>query len=565
MNKPLLFSVLLSGLVISTSSLAYTPDMQFKANPKNILKEKIRKDGLYVSKDKKLHMENTNIFDLNDIKSFTLNQVVIETTGGDNDAQLASAYQNFIGKTIAGEEIATIIKTLATIYIEKGYLLPRPYVPEQSLENGVLKIIVKLDSLHNVIIMGDGESNSLLRKYAAHILESQPSSKQHVQKYLGLMNQVAGYDVHYTLREQRPNQGDPQNNLIDLVVVTTKRNGDALIDIENGGIKQLGRYQPSAILQLHSPFKMNESILLYSGTTDKFNRLNNVALGINAPINSHGTSVGVLGTYSKNNPTKSYALKAKDNKLSSIRGEISQQILLTPRKNLKVEASVTHKNYKSYDVSSGVNKPLYDDRYNVGSIGAKFKFADRFDGKNAIIATFNHGLNGKIRNHINPQNIFKKNYNVVEWDYFREQDIINNFSYFANFGGVYSSDKLPSAEKFSVGGRDFGRAYSFSTADTNKGLGLSLELRYTHKLEHNYIQELQPYIYYDIAKLLKKPITTNRATFASAGPGLRAKFINEIDAGMEFAIPFSKRYIIRGLESKANNSFNFFVSKSFKF
>ena len=59
---------------------------------------------------------------------------------------------------------------------------------------------VEAMSIKEVVLVGDGESNDLMREYAAHITEQRPSMVANTQKYLALMNKIPGYQIHYKLK-----------------------------------------------------------------------------------------------------------------------------------------------------------------------------------------------------------------------------------------------------------------------------------------------------------------------------------------------------------------------------
>jgi hemolysin activation/secretion protein len=423
-----------------------------------------------------------------------------------------------------------------------------------------------LDSIKDVVIIGDGESSELMKKYAKKIVDIQPARTKDVQRYIGLISKLPGFTTQYTMRESDLLEANPNANPIELVLITSKMKATSHARIDNFGVKATGRYHGSLFTELYSPFNKSELLMLSLSGTDKLDRTSHISAGYEQPINAEGTHLNFLGSYSKSNPTKGLPVKAKDN-ISSVWGiSVGHYAMMQTKSHLKVNLSSDYQDTVGYNVPDEFTSGKANDtKLYTGNFSIDYLLEDKLDGRNLFEISYSKGLGGKTKYYTTPKNKISQHFNLVTVDYFRDQQLANNFSYFAHLSAQTSDDYLPDAENFVIGNRNFARAYVDTGLASRKGLGFSLEVRYVYKTNNMILTEVEPYAYYDIAKIYNKQEKTNISTLSSAGPGLRFKFSNDYMAGAEVAFPFKKKFIVGGEDRKGSTRFTFFTSKTFRF
>jgi hemolysin activation/secretion protein len=568
MKTNVVVSTLLSLLISSTALAEQIPQYNFETDPRDRSQNYIKRYGVRHWADKQLKIEGQIPgLHVNVEQNFVLSQIIIEGDAQVLSKDLQPSYANYIGRTVGSAELNEIIRNITSQLIKEGYLLPRPYIYPQDFSTGVVRIGVKLDAIRNVVIMGEGENNNLIREYVQHILAEKPSTVDTVQRNIALINKVAGYTVRYSLRQENHLEHDPNANPIDLVLISSKKDGEALIDVSNGGVKEIGKNQISGLMQLYSPLGMNESIFLHAGTTDRLNRYNSYAVGFMAPVNSYGTNVSLFASYNVNNPTKGNVMKTKDNNMTWLTADVSHYLILKAKESLELKAGLNYVDSNNFVVYNNSGQKYLDSTITAGVLNARYKLTDQFRGSNFMEVTYEQGLAGKVKNHIISSDVFKKHYSMAKVDLYRDQALPENFSLFAHVR-AQAGGNIPSYKQFSIGGRDFGRAYASSTLNNGKGIGGSIEARYSYrdfKEFNEIVKEVQPYIYYDLATVIKKPALTNVSSLSSAGGGLRLRLENDFNFGAEVAMPMKKRMMVEGTNRKAKTTFNFFAAKSFNF
>jgi hemolysin activation/secretion protein len=477
----------------------------------------------------------------------------------DNQELVLESISNDYINRIMTEELYNELKSkIVKYYIGKGYLLPRVGFVSQA-DSNLLQMNIVAISINEVVLVGDGESNDLMREYAAHITEQRPSMVSNTQKYLALMNKIPGYQIHYKLKEDGEN--------VNLIVSTSQKKWSAYTGVDNYGLGDLGRYQTSALVQAFSPFGGSESLMVHGSTTNHPDRLSDYGMGYTQPINSYGTNLNLFAAHSQDNATKKAAIQTKDGTGNSFKAAITHHLLLKAHEDLEVEIGATYKNADTYKVDTdNIAKQNKYANFWVSELGLKYLFKDSRDGQNLFNISYVRGLSGKFQDYLDSTDNVNKNFNIGKFNFYRNQELAYNFSIFSHVAASYSGDNLPDAEKAILGGRDFGRGYDFGTLDGTKLAAISLEIRYTKKMEEeSFIEHVQPYLFHDIGRVTKQDSDTNISTLQSVGGGVRFRLIYDIELGAEIAQPMKKNYIIEGASTKADTKYSFFINKVFDF
>ncbi len=268
----------------------------------------------------------------------------------------------------------------------------------------------------------------------------------------------------------------------------------------------------------------------------------------------------------QDNPNKNGPLSVKNSEQNNFSLIATHPLYLTASKDLELQTGVSYKTLNNYGLINSVRaEKLEHSKYWSTNLGLEYLFQDNFNGYNIIQSKFIQGMNGNFSNYQDPTDTAAKHFNLIKLDLYRQQLLSNNFSVFAHFAVNFSDKKLPDQELFVLGGREFGRGYSFCTIDGNKMVALSLEARYSKDLDHKVIEQIEPYIFIDSGYVGKQDSNTNITNLSSSGAGLRFKLLNNIDLSAEVAQAFTHSYIVDGTKETAGTRLNIFVNKIFKF
>ncbi|MCT4634650.1 MAG: BamA/TamA family outer membrane protein [Rickettsiales bacterium] len=498
-------------------------------------------------------------------KAFVVHEITINFDGIEQQKSIKDICAEYVGKYMTHEMISELKIKLIKSLIQQDYLVPQVNISENK---GRLKVSIGVAGIDSVVILGEGKNNQLMKEYADKILSAKTAKVKYVQRYLALMNKIPGYDIEYKLEEKI---GDSSKT--ELIIATVKTKGEAFVGVDNYGVNDLGKMQMAAVGQIYSPFGAPDSFLVHGSTTNHPDRLNDVGFGYSRTINTYGTDAHFFASHFENNSTKDDIVNADSGTGNNVRASLTHHLYLAAHQDLQGEIAVNYRNATSHVVDSITNVSRTDRKSNYisGDAGLKFLFKDGADGRNMMHLSVVQGIDGRFKNY-NDGGVLDvidspdEHFNIIKFNIYRDQEIANNFSIFSHVSANYSGHKLPSQEKFTLGGRDFGRGYSFGTIDGNRMLAASLEVRYTHQMDGRmFVDEVQPYIFRDMGYVGKQYGDTDITHLSSTGAGLRLKLLYDIDCGAEAAVPVNKSYKVDGEQHDVKTKFGVYINKAFKF
>jgi|GEM_PF-2474861 len=499
--------------------------------------------------------------------AYFIKQASIKVEGIDFDQNIDFIYQKYINKQVNNDDLLKITEDITKYFLEKDYLLPQVTINAKDLRKGTLNINVKIESIRDVIFIG--ETNSLLHKYAKKILEGKPTKISNTQRYLVLLNKIPGYDIQYNLRENIQDEINKKESSIELIITTTKLNGEIFANLDNYGTNTLGKDQLMADAEIFSTFIPGDSLSFTGMMTNHPDELYDVGLNYGVPINNEGTRANFSVSYAEDNITNESAesaVTAPNSHQTKLGLGITHPLYLTATQNLDIFLGTYYNKLVNYDLFSIDTFGKSDSsRYLSIDIGAEYLLDDKFEGHNIIRTSFVQGLDGTYNYYLDPNTVKDKHFNLYKFDAYRQQSLPNNFSLFGHVAVHYSDKNIPDQELFGLGGRVFGRGYEFFTLDGNQLVAFSFETRYSRELEYGLLHELEPYLFYDVGYVGKQSSNTDITNISSTGGGLRFKFDKDINIGLEVAQPLNKSFKVGGEDVHAGTRVNVFINKTFKF
>lgn len=103
----------------------------------------------------------------------------------------------YLNTKIDEAKLAEIKQLVKKYYEDQDYLMPQVRFDEKSSKKGVLRLEVYPVRISNVVVLGEGEHNKLIKDYASKITSQDVACRSYTEKMLGLANKVPGIDVAY--------------------------------------------------------------------------------------------------------------------------------------------------------------------------------------------------------------------------------------------------------------------------------------------------------------------------------------------------------------------------------
>lgn len=471
---------------------------------------------------------------------FTLKAVKVEGNKALTDTQLASAYDDMVGKKISLLDAQTIARKITAMYQKEGYVLSQAVVPQQSVNNGTLTIRVVEGYVSSIVVQGDVSESERERviSYLSNIRNQRPVTTQAMERNLLLINDLPGASVKGLLRPAAGEFG-----AAELVVTVSRKRYDAVLATDNRGSKYIGPWQHSVTVGANSVFGLYDRTQLRLTTSSPTTELRGFELQHDEMIGNQGTKLSLLGSRTHTEPGDS--LKNIDIVGDSdlIEAKLSHPFIRSRQENLVGRALF---DYRNSDTDIFHNLNFTEDRLRVGRIGGTYNFFDSWQGSNLFDLQLSQGFNifnasdkGTARTNALGESDFTK----INFDASRTQSLPSNFSLYAAATGQYSFDPLLVSEQFSLGGANFGTAYDPADVLGDSGIAGKLELRYNQQPGYRYFNAYQLFTYYDIGQAwIRKgaPGANDKRNVSSAGAGIRTSFNETVSSTLEFGVPLTR-------------------------
>lgn len=228
----------------------------------------------------------------------TLRRVEFEGLKGMTPEELAPAYQWYVGRDQPIGAVCDIRDRAATMLRDAGYVAA-VQVPEQSIDNGVVKFRVLMAHLTEVRVRGDASgAERTIAAYLGQLTRQPVFNKYQAERYLLLASDIPGYTVRLTLR---PAGGAPGDVVGDVTVQRMPVYIDS--NVQNSGSKALGRWGGLVRGQIFGLTGFGDRTTISAFSTSDFREQQTLQLGHDFRLGAEGLSVSNLFTYAWARPT----------------------------------------------------------------------------------------------------------------------------------------------------------------------------------------------------------------------------------------------------------------------
>ena len=361
------------------------------------------------------------------------------------------------------------------LYRERGYPFAYAYLPEQTVEGGLVRVAVLEGRLGTVRI--DNASRQREAVVATPLERLQRGAVMRadaLEESLLLLGDVAGVKAQASLQ---PGVEPGTSDLVVKAEDTPLASG--AISADNYGNRYTGAYRASGNVQLNGALGMGEQIDLQTVLSNE--QLRNYRLGYQMPVGPWNTRVGASLSHLDYELGEQFeALDAYGSaKVASLYA--IQPLVRSRRVNLNARLQYDQKRLVDH---VGATKTDERKRSNLTTLGLDGNWQDGIGG--AAVNQWSLGwVHGRLRLGSDGQQARDAatarsagSFQVLTASIARWQALSGPWSLHARANGQVSNSNLDSSEKMSLGGAYGVRAYPQGEASGDEGVQGTVELRY---------------------------------------------------------------------------------------
>lgn len=446
----------------------------------------------------------------------------IRFVGAGVPANVGRAAQRFVGKPASADNLAKLAAALTRAYHRSSVALFTLVIPEQDLSGGIVTVASAEGYIGSVTLSGERESGPapLVTKMAAGLPGQRPLTRARFERALGNIADIPGLTVKPSLA-----LGTEQGAVaLDLALDAKKPT------IGLGFTTRTSQFANDGIVEVNA----RGSSLLRSG--DETRLTGAAAVNLKSLLYmaaSHSTPIGVGGTRAE---LSGAALRTRPKGLA-VDGEawsagfgVTHPLIRATRRNLVAAARIDYldsKNAlfgstiaaeKTWTASGSLAFRLSEDRTAVGArIGGT-------KGLDIAGARVDPGVG-------------EAGFLYADASIEANQAIGKALVFRAAASGRWTRDRLPAAQRFSVGGATFGRAFDDGLVNGDRGYAsfgeVALRPLRNGKLSKSEIYGFVDYA--DVTLLARTAIPKTNFRLGSWGGGVRLAYAENATIGLEIA------------------------------
>jgi hemolysin activation/secretion protein len=448
--------------------------------------------------------------------------------------ELRPLYGGLIGKEVSLSDILNVAEAIEGKYRERGFIISRAYVPPQRVGNGVFTINVVEGYVSAVALEGgDPGVRNLIQAYIGPVTQSRPLVLEPMERGLLLANDLPGITAAGLLR---PSPDTPGAS--DLVVNVTQTPLTGGINTDNRGSKFTERWTVGGDVEWNSPLGDGDQVSAnIQSAPDPEVRIQGTAR-YQHPIGTSGLTGSIYVTVSKGAPTASLGQFNITTDSLAAGPRLSYPLIRTRAQSLTLEGGIT---YQDAEVHSGTPAAqISHDHWRVFDAALTYTQSGFWNGNTSATFDVAQGIPGLGATENNSPSLSRPgahtDFTKVTGTVKRVQVIWGPVNVALTAQGQYAFAPLVAGEQISFGGYQIGRGYDPSALSGDHGAGGSVELRYDARIDQYFIQTVEPYIFYDAAKIWNR-LGGNGSGQAlhSTGAGIRVGLEHGISAGVEYA------------------------------
>jgi len=461
-----------------------------------------------------------------------------------SDEKIIKYFENLINKDVTFTDLYRASLNVQSLYRENGYVTTRVIIPKQDFIKGKIKVIVVESYLEDIVVNGGTEgTREYVRYMVSKVLED--NQKNQIFKFDDLERQL--------LLIKKSNIG-----ILNSTLSKGSKVGTSLLTINidpyplkvsafsNTDISEnLGDF----VVGLKSAYTTKNSKPLKIGSSAKYafpvtDGLTSGVVLLEKPLFNKGLSINSIFAYSSTKTKDLFPLTSGEsiNKGTSeyISLGVSYPFILKRNTEIGLDVSTTIQNshqdlYQDNVKSSNVNT----DRIRAVRVGLNGRKSLKRSYNTARLL-FSQGFKGwddtltssQIKSNLDS----KANFSTYKLDLSRQQYLGDSgLTLEVNASGQLASAPLPTPEKFSFGGPDYGRGFSNSHIFGDAGWSTSVQLMKNAYSKNG--RTITPFIWFDYGSTDDLTGETRELSASTYGIGIGGNLNRDTTYELSLGVP----------------------------
>jgi hemolysin activation/secretion protein len=439
---------------------------------------------------------------------------------------VAARFAPLVGKDVSIGELIDTANGVTAMYKEHGYALSFAFIPAQTFENGLVRVVVVEGYVANVVIKGNaGAAEQRIRAVADRMRADRPLRQATFERYINVLGMIPGVKTQATVAPPANTDGAAT---LELNVERKPVNVSTGIDFNHPGVQGLLSATENGVLGLGE--SLTASALLPKGRDDQ----TYYALSGSLPVGTDGFTTKVDASHYHGHPVDNPGLPSTIERTvvnDKLAFSAVYPFLLSNARSLIGTATV----YASHDEDRLKNTVVAGNPYlsqrsqirvtqlqlDYTGIGAgvvrraSLNVAKAFDvlGASKSVET---NIAGYAQ--VNPVSLTFVRTGAT---YTQSDDWPLKIGTVFSVTGQYSPDTLPTSEQVSFGAGHFAAGYQPGEVSGDSGWGASFEVNRPVEIGMTYWKSLTPYVAVDAARVYLHGGTANPRRLSSVGIGFR--------------------------------------------
>lgn len=434
---------------------------------------------------------------------------------------VGAAAQPFVGRPATRETLQALAAALTEAYNESAVALFTIVIPEQDLSSGTVRVAVAEGHIEAVVLTGEVEGRRLrlVRAYADRLTRERPTRRSTLERYLSLIRDIPGLNVRAQLETGQGAGG------VRMILTLDYQRPTIAFSFDNRTTRLVEDGQFQARLRGTGLLREGDETVLTAAASVDFNDLLFAGFSHSTPLGSQGTRLALNAGLLETNTPGGIEGEARALGLT-----LSHPLIRSYRRNLSLSLSLDGLNSDN----AAFGSLIASERTRAARAAAVYSESGRRRSWSAA-ATLSRGLD--ILGARVPAAIGEAGFAKVNGRVALDQAIGRRAALRLRASGQWSRDRLPVAERFSLGGAETGRAFETGLINADRGHAESAELAWRPLRSGRFASsELYGFADHAAARILPRPgFAGQDFDLASAGAGVRLAFTDKAVLELEYA------------------------------